>query len=83
MNRHDELHHEHRVKFALIEQSKVQTNWWKDATGKALVTMIFMIVGAAVMLILQKTDIVDVSTVSASDYEQIDFITSSYGENNP
>lgn len=56
----------------------LKANWWKDNIGKALISILFAVIGAAVLLVLQKTDILDISVVSGADYEAIDSITSAY-----
>ena len=78
----EDVAHNHILKFAVIENNTTRTNWWKDKTGTALIGIIFTALGAGLLLVLQKTDIVDVSTVTASDYQTIDSITRSY-ESNP
>lgn len=56
----------------------VKANWWKDKIGTALISIFFAGVGAALLLLFQKTDIIDVTSVSAEDYDRVDAITSIY-----
>ena len=71
MTRAEEEIDQHNLKFAIIDHSNAQTNWWKDKTGTAAIGIIFAILGAGLLLILQKTDILDVSVVSADQYNSL------------
>ncbi len=59
----------------------VKANWWKDKLGTAMIGLVFAAGGALLLLILQKTEIVDISVVSSAEYDTLDALTSSY-ENN-
>lgn len=56
----------------------LKANWWKDKIGTVLIGIVFAVIGAVILLVLQKTEIIDVSTVSGADYKAIDSITSVY-----
>src|SRR3990172_7563842 len=37
-----------------------RSRWWKDKLGTAVISIIFTILGAGVLLVLQKTNIIDI-----------------------
>lgn len=68
-------HSLHSTRLALIESgdaaATTRSNWWKDKVGTAFIALLFTAVGSAVLLVLQKTEIIDVSVVSDEEYDQL------------
>lgn len=52
----------------------VKANWWKDKVGSAFIAILFSIVGGAILLLLQKTEIVNISTATEQQYNEIEAI---------
>lgn len=63
-NGHDTIH-------AVDEHSRKRSNWWKDKIGTAAIGIVCAAIGFTALLILQKTRIVDVSSVSIEQYDSL------------
>lgn len=62
---------QHDIIHALDKQSKDGWGWWKDALGKPIIILIIGAMGFGLSLMLQKTDIIDVTTISAEQFDQL------------
>lgn len=49
----------------------LKANWWKDKIGSAIIALVFTALGSVLLLLLQRTNIVDVSVVSDTEYQQL------------
>ena len=63
-NGHDILH-------AIDVNNKNNTEWWRAKFGTALIGIICAAIGFTVLLILQRTDVVDISQISAEQYDSL------------
>ena len=63
------------TRISLLEAGRAEavmrSGWWKDKMGTAFIGLAFTTIGATLILILQKTDILDVSVVSADQYNSL------------
>lgn len=64
----------HDTAFALMSAANTRTAWWKDKIGSVLIGMSIAGIGAILVIILQKTDIIDVSVVTPDEFDQIETI---------
>lgn len=62
---------EHDTIHALDAERRASGAWWKEKLGTATVGMICAAAGFTVLLILQKTEIVDVTVVPPEEYDAI------------
>lgn len=62
---------EHAILFAIANEKNRASSWWKDKLGTAAIGIICAAVGFTALLVLQKTDIVDIAKVSAETYDSI------------
>lgn len=61
----------HATVLALAADAKGRSEWWRDKIGTAFIALLFTAVGSTILLVLQKTNIVDVSVVSEEEYQQL------------
>ena len=61
----------HDIAFAVAASKKASTDWWKEKLGGAIIALIVGAMGFALSLVLQKTNVIDVSAVSAEQYDAI------------
>lgn len=62
---------EHDIVHALDKQAKAGIGWWKDALGKPIIILIIGAMGFGLSLVLQKNDIIDITAVSAEEFDQL------------
>lgn len=64
VQKHDEIH-------AVEIFGKRRSDWWKDKLGTAAIGIICAALGFTALLVLQKTDIVNVSTVTPEIFDSL------------
>lgn len=58
---------QHSILIDRRAQAETRWQWWRDKIGTALIAMGIAAVGGAVMVLFQKTGIVDISIVSSEE----------------
>jgi hypothetical protein len=63
-NGHDIIH-------AIDVNNKNKADWWKEKLGTAILGIICAAIGFTVLIVLQRTNVVDVSSVSPEQYDSL------------
>jgi len=61
----------HDISFAVSASKLSASEWWKEKIGVAVISVIIGAMGFGLSLILQKTEIIDVATVSPEVYDSL------------
>ena|SRR3990167_3512618 len=71
VNKLEEKTEDHDILFAIAREKDNTISWWKDALGKPVIVLIIGAMGFGLSLVLQKTDIISVSTVPMEVYDSL------------
>jgi len=61
----------HDIAFAVAASKKASADWWKEKLGGAVIVLVVGAMGFGLSLLLQKTEIIDVSSVSPEVYDSL------------